>query len=411
MLTVLAALCAAAPGAVLAEPKSKRELAEERAKYAVDPRTSRILGKAREHLAADRADDAKQQLDRLRLDRLTPAGRAQANRLYGYIAYGKEQNAQAIEHLQKALAEDGLAPAERADVLFQIAQIQGAERRWKDVLATLDQWFASVEKPNSVGYFLQAVSYYQLEDLDSALLPATKAVQIAKKPQSAWLQLLLAIHLSKKDYAAAAPVLTQLIELYPSIGKGYWVQLSALYGALEDHARALAVMEAAYRKGLIGEDRDLRRLAQLMLYQQVPQRAAQILEQELGAARIREDVESLELLSSAWILAREPSKAEAPLARAAELAPKGDLYARLAQIQLVQEEYARAANSLRKALDKGGLVDRGSVELLLGITCFNERKLDEARSWFARAQGSANTRKQAQSWIEHVDRELERGET
>jgi len=98
-------------------------------------------------------------------------------------------------------------------------------------------------------------------------------------------------------------------------------------------------------------------------------------------------------------------------ARAAELAPRGDLYVRLAQVQLVQEDYAKAAHSLRKALDKGGLVDKGGVELLLGITYFNEKKLDEARSWFARAQGSPATRKQAQSWIEHVDRELDKGDT
>jgi hypothetical protein len=394
-----------------APAKSKREIAEERAKYATDARTSRILGKAREALAADRSEEVKRQLDRLRLDRLNTAGRAQANRLYGYLAYGQQQNVAAIDHLQKSLAEDGLPPADRADVLFQVAQIQGAERRWKDALATLDAWFAIVEKPNSVGYFLQAVSHYQLDDLDAALLPATKAVQIASKPQSPWLQLLLAIHLTKKDYVAAAPVLTQLIELYPEVGKGYWVQLSALYGAMDNHERALAVMEVAYRKGLLTEDRDLRRLVQLMLFQQVPERAAKIVEVELANGRLRQDSESLELLSSAWLLAREAEKAEEPLARAAELAPKGDLFVRLAQVQFVQEEYTKAAHSLRKALDKGGLADPGGAQLLLGITYFNDERLDEARTWFARAQGSPTTRKQARTWLEHVEREREKGDT
>ena len=391
--------------------KSKRELEEERAKYAVEPRTSRILGKAREALAADKPAEALAQLERLRLDRLTPSGRAQAERLYGYVAYARQQNVPAIEHLQKSLAEDGLTPPDGADVLFQIAQIQGAEQRWKDVIATLDQWFALAEKPNSVGWFLLAVANYQLGDLDAALLPARKAVEIAKKPQSAWLQLLLAIHLTNKNYAEATPVLTQLIELYPSVGKGYWVQLSALYGAMEDHARSLGVMEVAYRQGLITDDKDLRRLVQLMLFQQVPQRAANVIEAEFASGRLKQDAETLELLSSSWLMAREADKAEAPLARAAELAPKGELYVRLAQVQLVQEDYTKAAHSLRKALDKGGLADQGGVQLLLGITYFNENKLDEARVWFARAQASPVTRKQAQSWLEHVDREREKGET
>ena len=54
-------------------------------------------------------------------------------------------------------------------MLFQIAQIQAVERRWKDVIATLEAWFQIVERPNSVGYYLMALSHYQLEDLDAAL--------------------------------------------------------------------------------------------------------------------------------------------------------------------------------------------------------------------------------------------------
>jgi tetratricopeptide (TPR) repeat protein len=250
-----------------------------------------------------------------------------------------------------------------------------------------------------------AMSYYQLEDLDAALLPAKKAVEIAGTPQQAWLQLLLAIHLTKKDYAAATPVALDLITHYPNCGKGYWLQLSALYGVQGDNEHALGVLELAYQKGLLTEDRDLRRLLQLMLVRGIPHRAALILEKEMAEKHLQEDAEAFELLSNSWILAREVPKAEEPLARAAELARKGDLFLRLAQVHMMQEEWQEAAVALHEALAKGGLQDRGSVQLLLGIAYYNERKLQEARSWFARAHQSEGTRKYAETWLEHIDQE------
>jgi tetratricopeptide (TPR) repeat protein len=107
-----------------------------------------------------------------------------------------------------------------------------------------------------------------------------------------------------------------------------------------------------------------------------------------------------------WILAREVAKAEGPLARAAELAEKGDLYVRLAQVHLMQEEWQEAAAALREALAKGGLGDPASAQLLLGVAYYNENKLSEARSWFARAHQSGATRKQAETWLDQIDREI-----
>lgn len=407
-----AAHAAAAAEAAAGSPnKSRKQQLEEARKYAIDKRTAKVFDEVRVHLEAERYAEAEEELGDLRLARLSPHERAQAHRLYGYVFYGRQENAKAIEHLQQALAEDGLALADQSDVLFQVAQIQAVERRWQDVIATLTKWFAQVPRPNSVGYYMLAVAHYQLGDLDAALLPAKKAVQIAKKPQQAWLQLLLALHLTRKDYASAAPVLVDLISLYPNVDKSYWLQLYAVYGALDQNARALGVLELAHRKGLLTQDADLQRLVELTLFMEIPERAAGILEKELASGRIDEDAEALELLSTSWIMAREAPRAEEALARAAELSPHGNLYVRLAQVHLVQEEWDLAAAALRKALDKGGLAP-GSAELLLGITYYSDHNLREARSWFARAQQSGATREQASTWLEHIDREIqaERGD-
>jgi tetratricopeptide (TPR) repeat protein len=391
--------------AVSGESAPTAAAAEAPAAPVMKPRTARIFSRVREALQNENFGEASEQLDKLVLRKASAYERAQASRLRGFIAYGQEQNAEAIDHLNAAIAEGGLPPADRSDTLFQVAQIQAGEKRWGDVIASLENWFRSVDRPNSVAYFMLALAHFQQGDVDAALLPAKKAVEIAQRPQATWMQLLLALHLTNRDYAAAAPVLARMLELYPNSGKDYWLQLSALYGAIDDPARSLGVLELAHRRGLLTEDRDLRRLLQLTLARGIPHRAARLFERELAEKNIAEDSESLELLSASYILARELDEADEPLARAAALAPDGDLWVRAGQIHMLQEEWSEAAVALRNALAKGGLENPGNVQLLLGIAYYNEKKLDAARSAFALAQRQAPTREQAEAWIEHIDRE------
>jgi tetratricopeptide (TPR) repeat protein len=384
----------------------QRQQREEAKRYAIQPEVSGVFAEVRELLAAERYDRAERALRKLRKTRLGDYEKAQVARLYGYVAYGKQQNAVAIEQLGKALTGDVLRRDEQADVLFQIAQIQVLEKRWADAVASLQAWFRVAEKPGAAGYYMLALAQFQRGDLEAALLPAQQAVALARVPQAAWLQLLLAIHLTKKDFAAATPVLASLISHHPNSGKGYWMQLSALYAVNDEDERALAVMEVAHRKGLLTEEKDLIRLAQLDLLLGIPVRAAEVLEKGLAAKHLPESADTYELLSGAWIMAREIAKAGPPLARAAELAPKGHLYVRLAQVHMLLEDWKAAAAALNRGLAKGGLPDASAAELMLGITYFNLRELEQARTWFARAQRSGTRRDQARTWIEHVDREL-----
>jgi tetratricopeptide (TPR) repeat protein len=85
--------------------------------------------------------------------------------------------------------------------------MQMGKDQFEDAIATLKEWFAQAEKPGAAAYFALAIAYYQLEQLDNAIEPAKKAIELAENPQQGWYQLLLAIYLKKEDYASATPVL------------------------------------------------------------------------------------------------------------------------------------------------------------------------------------------------------------
>ena len=382
---------------------AEMELAAQRT---VGRRTGRFLLKARELMMERKFDESDEVLGRLNPKRLNSYERSQVYKYQGYNAYGKEKVQPAIDFLRKAIAENILPKQEVSDILFQIAQMQMGDNQHEAAVETLKTWFATAEKPGAAAYFALAVAYYQLKNLDAALEPAKKAVELAETPQRGWLQLLLAIHLNKEDYASATPVLTQLISLYPDIGKAYWVQLATLYGVQKDFSRALAVMQLAHRQKLLDEDANVRRLASLLQSEDIPFRSVKVLEQGFEQKVLKEEAATYEMLGNAWILAREASKAEPSLRKAADLSPKGDLYVRLGQVLLLKDDNDNAATAFKSALAKGGLDDPGAVEQLLGITYYNQGRLGEARSWFAKSRRSEKVRAVSDAWLKHIDEEL-----
>ena len=331
-------------------------------------------------------DESNEVLARLNLKRLNPYERALVYRIQALQRVrqgaGRDRGGAAAQGDRR---EGGrhrvpiLPKQDVSDILFQIAQMQMSKDDFEGAIATLKTWFAQEEKPGAAAYFTLAIAYYQLKDLDAALEPAKKAIELAETPQQGWLQLLLAIHLTKEDYASATPVLVELLTRYPEVGKAYWLQLATLYGVQKDIPRALAVMQLAHRKKLLDEDANVRRLASLLQSEDIPIRSVHVLEQGFEQKILKEEAASYEMLGNSWILAREADKAEPSLEKAAELSPEGDLYVRLGQVRLLKEDWDGAVAALKSGLAKGGVDDPGQAEQLLGITYYNAGKLGEAR--------------------------------
>jgi tetratricopeptide (TPR) repeat protein len=283
-----------------------------------------------------------------------------------------------------------------------------ASQKWSEGAAALEDWLAKTQDANSAAYYLLAVAYYQLEDYERALSPAQKAVEMTENPQESWLQLILALRLQRNQYAEAVPLLERLITLKPD-SKSYWLQLSSVYGQLEDYAQAAAVIQVAHSGGLVNGEEEVRRLVDLLLMNGIPYRGARILEAAIAGNIVKADSRAFEKLADCWIAAGEFGKAVAPLERAAKLADDGDLFVRLGEVHIQREEWPSAAEALERGIDKGSLSDTGNAELLMGIALLNQQKMDQARDWFERAARSPNRRSTARSYLQVIDAQTGRG--
>lgn len=396
-------------GASPASAKSEKDESP-RKQYMLGESMAKKLNVVIESLNAEDYAKARELLEPLsRRSKNNPYERALVYQMLGSVAAGRDDYSQAMNYFDKSLQEDALPEIAQAGLRFNLAQLYVATEQYGKALAALKVWFEEVEKPTANAYYLLAVAHYELEQIEAAIPPIEKAIALSKKPKEGWYQLLVGLYIETKNYAAAVGPLERLIELNPK--KSYWTQLSAIYASLGNDVRSVAVYQLAYEAGLLELDRELRQLAQLYLYHEMPYAAAKVIEKALEIEQVESDEAAWELLANSWLLAREHELALPALERAARLSEAGDIYARIGQVHIQDESWRAATAALSKAIDKGGLKDVASVNLLLGISFYHQQQSAAARRHFRAAKAAAKkgetTGTSAVQWLKVLDREAE----
>ena len=401
LATLLICAVPMAPSAAFAQEEEESESKTAPAPT-ISQRTGEKLNEAIELMNAEDYAGAVAILSDINLEKTSPYERSRIHQIWSGIAYSQGDPNAAREHLTNAINAGGFNEREISQARYQIAQMYMAEEKWKEGAAALEDWFRTATNPNSAAYYLLAAAYYQMEDLDSALEPAKKAVELTENPQPSWIELLLGLYLQRENYAASVPLLERLIAMEPE-KKSHWLRLSSLYQQQEKYAPALAAMQVAYNAGFLETESDYVRLADMLRFNDIPYRAARVLEKAIDDGKVKGSAEIYEKLANAWIQARDFDSAIPSLERAAGMAENGDLYARLGQVQIQREEWDEAVAALQKGIDKGELDDPGNAHLLMGIALFNQKNLGDAREWFQRASRSEKHQKMAASYIQLID--------
>jgi tetratricopeptide (TPR) repeat protein len=149
-------------------------------------------------------------------------------------------------------------------------------------------------------------------------------------------------------------------------------------------------------------------LANLYLLHGLPYKAAVLLEKEMASEIIKDNERNLRLLSQAWYTAREDEKAIPPLERAADITKDGELYVRLAQSHINLENWKEAAAAAREGIRLGGLKRSDQAQIMLGMSLFNQRLLEQARRAFVEASKDRRSERAASQWVNYVDSEIKR---
>ena len=329
----------------------------------------------------------------------------------GFIRDARGEREAAVLAYRQVLTQQGLPLTMEVNTRYALAQLHLALGQWTQAADILVTWFAISDDPSPEAHVLLARARHEqgrnrdaLKELDAAI---AEARQRHLAPQEDWYLLMRTAAYADGDLKRTAVTLETLARDFPR--KEYLLQLAAIEAELNQPARRVAAMEAAWLAGWLVDAQELLGMADLYLAVGLPVRAAALLEQELAAGRIAETPTNLALIATAWQQAREPALAIPRLEAAARLGKDAQLWMRLAGLQLDHEQPASAAESARAALALDGAAADGA-RVLLGRALYEMGRLREAREAFLLAQQEPASQATAAQWLRFLDTEIARRE-
>lgn len=341
---------------------------------------------------------------------LNDAEMANVLNMDAFIYYSKEDYLGALRAYSKILTLPKAPEGTVIQARYSVAQLYFVVEDYANGVKALLEWFEFTEGPTSSAYMLLSQGYYQLKEYDNSLKNVEIAISMYKEkgkvPKENWYGLQRFLYYEKENYSKVVEILNEMLIHYPK--KQYWMQLSGMYSALKNEPQQLHAMETAYVQGMLDKEKELINMASLLLLNDVPYKAAKVLDKGIKAETIEASSKNLELLGNSWRQAQEIKKAIPEMAKAAAKSDKGNLWARLCSVYLDNDEFKKAVNACDKGLKKGGVKRVDTAYLVKGMAHYNLKQYISARSAFNKAAKDKRSKKYAKQWIKFMERELAR---
>ena len=343
---------------------------------------------------------------------LSPYERAQMYNYFAYTYFTMEKYKDAISSYEKVLQQPDLPTSLLTNSLYTLAHLYFIQEDYKKAIEMINRWIKVADKPTENAYMLLGQAYYQLQKYNEALVPLQTAYKIVKdrgdKPKENLLLLLRVVYYSLNDYQHMIGVLKELVDLYPNTE--YWLTLAGVYSELKEYKKQMSILEILYDRGELDRGNQQLNLANLFLLNDVPYKAAVLIEKGMKEGKIEKTVINLRLLSQAWIQSDYPEKSIEPLKEATQKSNEGDLNVRLAQAYINLDRYKEAVDTLQEGFKKGGIKRKDEANIMLGMSLFELNKYDAAKEAFKTASEDKRSRKTAEQWLSYVHNEQTRQE-
>ena len=358
---------------------------------------------------------------------------------WGYVYFSQEKYIKAIEAYNYLLNEpEGTIPL-RVSALLTLGQLYLSQEDYNKGIKYILQWMDEVETVTAQAWQLLGRAYYSVGDYNKAISSLENAIALAEeegyKPKESW-YVILAASIGelkneigeKESYLRQLEIYEILVNLYPK--KLYFVQLGGIYNELGRERDYMITLKAAYQKDMLNRETEYLALAQLLLLNQNPYWAAEVLVSgqnkivtynetkkdevtgeeikiEKTGPVIKETEKNLKLLADSWRMAQEIDKAIPVLEKAAKMSKDGKSYVLLGNLYLSEDKIEQAVDSIKKGLKKGKIDKISQVHLTLGQAYFELQKFDNAKKEFriAARDKDKKVKTTANNWLKYTENE------
>jgi predicted Zn-dependent protease len=330
------------------------------------------------------------------------------------IAYEREQTDQAIALNEKAIALNALDNRAHFNAIYQNAQLNLQEEHYDASLKSTEQWLSLTGTEKAEAFALKGNALYRLERFPEAAEAMKKAISLSPKPNDSWAQILLASYTDAENFTEAAKTGEELLAKDPN-NKRIILQLASIYLAQDQDQKALSTLEAAYQRGALTEEKELKQLYQSYNYLKQPQKAVEVINAGLAKGTLKQNAETLKGLGDAYMLSaqdlpdNDPKRNELTLkaadayGQAGQQTPdNGEMDMMRGHLLVEIEKWADAKASLTTALKKGGLKREGETYVLLGNAEAELGNDQAAIAAYEKARSFPNTKTMAESWLKNM---------
>jgi len=343
-------------------------------------------------------------------DKLTEYEQANVLNYIGFVYYNMDDMNNAIRTYQRMLAIPSLEPQMAKQTTYTMVQLLTMQEQFADALSALERWFTMEPNPAPEPYILHAQILYNVNRYAEMVRPIETAMDVARnrgKPvKEDWYGLLNFAYFQQENYEKVRDIQITLLQNWPKAR--YWKSLAGAFTELGQDEKLIYAYDAAHTQGMLVKASEFVTMAQLYLQAEVPYKAATLLQEKMDAGIVEKSEKHYRLLSQAWMLAQEDTKAIPALKAAAALSDDGELDLRLANAYLNTGEYGDCVTSANTAVRKGGLKNPDNAQISLGMCLYNLRRYGDAKTAFRSAAKAPRARRTSDQWIRVIDAEIER---
>ena len=332
--------------------------------------------------------------------------RALINQLYGQFYALQRDYKNAIPWFEKAIAKGRLPFAADLQVSYSLAQCYFQTGRYKDVIATRENYRDKASKRGQnmapIQLMLLGIAYYQEQDTLNAYLNIAEANATATKLNEEWLQYEFALAVKLEKYDDAVRVGQFLIFVNPE-KKSYWKQLSGVYYGSESEELSLAGLELAYENEVLDKEKDYIDLARYFMYKELPIKAVDVLNSGISIEKVKKTRKNYEFLADAYFLSKEKVQGIDALIKAESIESDANLSYKIARFAFENEDWSKSINYFKQAKDQGYDKYPGRLELLLGISYFEISQYQQALVYLNESLEIDQSTSAAEGWINYIN--------
>jgi hypothetical protein len=388
---------------VLIEPSAAQD--EKKAGPKVGAKVAKPLKAAQEAMGKNDWDTAlAKTLEAKALPELTDAEKYQIEEFLSFIYIKKQDYKSAAASYDAVLTSGQLPPEQLVDRLKVATSLNFQIQDYPKAIEYGNRWIEAAGTTVPEAESMLAQAYYIQDDFPNAQKHAQAAIDAARAQgqpvNEAWLQIKLGAQNEADDYAGLAATLAELVKEHPN--QKYWEQLLAVNQQVDetDDRVTLNLYRLMLELDALRRDSDYVEMAQLAIETGVPGDAVKVLEKGFANKVLeQEDVARRKaLLQEAKTAAQADQKALASLDNEARAAKAGEADVGLGTAYLSYDQYDKAAEALRRGLQKGSVKRPDEAQILLGTALLKLNQQDEAVKAFEAVPDTSKYARVANLW-------------